>query len=92
MSVIGRFLTNCLAVVAGVWLLDGIQMHGSMWNVALIALVIGLLNSFVKPILIFLTIPITIVTFGLFLFVINAGIILIADKLIKGFGGIEKYY
>ena len=44
-----------------------------------------MLNAIVKPILIFLTLPITLVTFGLFLFVINAVIILIADNFINGF-------
>jgi len=48
------------------------------------ALVLAVLNAIVKPLLILLTLPITIVTLGLFLFVINALIIIIADKLIDG--------
>lgn len=51
----------------------------------LVAAVLGLLNAIVKPIFIVLTLPITIVTFGLFLLVINASIILLADKFINGF-------
>jgi putative membrane protein len=43
------------------------------------------LNAILKPILVILTLPITLVTFGLFLFVINAAIILLADKFIDGF-------
>lgn len=50
-----------------------------------LAFVLALLNTLVKPILIILTIPITIVTLGLFLLVINAGIILLADYFVKGF-------
>jgi putative membrane protein len=50
-----------------------------------LALVLAILNAIVKPILIFITLPITVVTLGLFLFVINALIILLADKLLKGF-------
>jgi putative membrane protein len=46
---------------------------------------LGLLNIFVKPLLIILTLPITIFTFGLFLFVINALIILLAAKFVNGF-------
>ncbi|WP_445709851.1 phage holin family protein [Flavobacterium sp.] len=50
-----------------------------------VAIVLGFLNVFLKPILVFLTIPATIVTLGLFLLVINAAIILIADYFIEGF-------
>jgi putative membrane protein len=50
-----------------------------------LAVVLGLLNIFVKPLLIILTLPITIFTFGLFLFVINALIILLAAKFVNGF-------
>ncbi len=48
------------------------------------ALVLALLNVFIKPLLVILTLPISIVTLGLFLFVINALIILLADKLMDG--------
>ncbi len=50
-----------------------------------VALVLALLNTIVKPILVMLTIPFTIITFGLFLLVINALIILFADYFIDGF-------
>ena len=49
------------------------------------AIVLSLLNFIVKPILVILTLPVTIITFGLFLLMINAIIILLADKLIDGF-------
>lgn len=51
----------------------------------LVALVLAFLNAIVKPILTILTIPITIVTLGLFLLVINAVIIILAEKLVSGF-------
>ena len=85
MKFLAKLLTNSLAVVVGVYLLKGIHASGSFWTIILIAFVIGLLNSLVWPVLIFLTIPITIVTFGLFLLVINAAIILLADKLLDAF-------
>lgn len=60
-------------------------VHISDFTSALIfALVLGVLNVLVKPLLVILTIPLTIVTLGLFLLVINAIIILIADKLLDG--------
>ena len=55
------------------------------WTALLVALVISLLNTFLKPVLVFFTIPFTVVTLGLFLLVINAAIIMIASKLVPGF-------
>lgn len=51
----------------------------------IVAIVLGLLNIFIKPILVLLTLPVTIVTLGLFLFVINAFIILLCSRLVDGF-------
>jgi putative membrane protein len=61
-------------------------IHIDKFTTALIlALVLAVLNAFLKPLLIILTLPITILTFGLFLFVINAGIIMLASKFVDGF-------
>ncbi|WP_310380571.1 phage holin family protein [Flavobacterium sp.] len=51
----------------------------------IVAVVLGLLNALVKPILVLLTLPVTILTLGLFLFVINAVIILLCSRLVDGF-------
>jgi len=51
----------------------------------IVAVVLGLLNIFIKPILVLLTLPVTIITLGLFLFIINAFIILLCSKLVDGF-------
>ncbi len=64
--------------------LPGIHID-SFWTAIVLALVLAILNSIVKPILVILTLPITILTFGLFLFVINALIILMAGNFIHGF-------
>jgi putative membrane protein len=79
-----RILITMLGVLLGAWLLPGVEVE-SNWKALIVAFVLGLLNALVKPILIFLTIPATIVTFGLFLLVINAIIILMADWLVDGF-------
>jgi len=56
------------------------------WTSALIvAFILGVLNIFIKPILLFLTLPVTILTLGLFMFVINALLLIIASKLVSGF-------
>ena len=84
MSLIIRFLLNGLAVVLTAYLLPGVDVDG--YGTALIvALILSIVNVIVKPILVLLTIPITIVTLGLFLLVINAAIILFVDYLVEGF-------
>jgi putative membrane protein len=61
-------------------------VHVANFTTALIvAVVLGLLNIFIKPILVILTLPFTIVTLGLFLLVINAIIILLCDNIVGGF-------
>jgi putative membrane protein len=62
--------------------MPGVEVQG-MSAAILVSFVIILLNIFLKPVLIFLTLPITVVSMGLFLLVINAGIILIASNLLK---------
>lgn len=57
----------------------------SFQTALLVALLLGIFNTFVKPILIFLTLPINILTLGLFTFVINAFLIMATDYFIKGF-------
>jgi putative membrane protein len=65
-------------------LVRGIQIEG--WGAAFLgALVLGLVNAFVRPIMILLTLPFTIVSFGLFLLVINAFMLLLVAALVPGF-------
>ena len=73
-----------IAVMVGAWLLPGVEVS-SFWAVLLTAVVISLLDNLVRPILIVVTLPATVVTLGLFLFVINAVIILMASGIVDGF-------
>lgn len=66
------------------YILSGVDID-SFWAAIVLAIVLAILNAIVKPILIFFTFPLTIVTLGLFLFVINALMILLADSLVDGF-------
>lgn len=79
-----KLLVTSLAVFFSAYILDGVYLNGFPTAI-LVALLIGFLNAFLKPILILLTIPITLVTFGLFLLVINAVIIMLADYALTGF-------
>jgi len=64
-------------------ILEGVHIP-DFKDALILAIVLALLNTFIKPLLVILTFPITIITLGLFLFVINALIILLADKLMDG--------
>lgn len=79
-----RLMLLMIAVMVGAWLLPGVDVS-SFWAVLLTAVVISILNNIIRPILIVITLPVTAITLGLFLFVINAIIILMASELVKGF-------
>jgi putative membrane protein len=84
MGFIARFLITAVAAFAAAYFLDGVHMDE--WTTSLwVALALGLLNAIVRPVLVALTIPVTVITLGLFLLVINALIIKLADYLITGF-------
>lgn len=84
MNWIVKLLLSAVSVIIASYILKGVHVDGFL-TALVIALVISLLNLIVRPILIILTIPITILTFGLFLLVINALIVLLAGSLISGF-------
>lgn len=79
-----KILLTAVAVIFLATILPGITVDGYV-SAIIVAIVIALLNMVVRPLLIFFTLPATLVTFGLFIFVINAIIILMADKLVDGF-------
>jgi putative membrane protein len=84
MNIILRIIISAVVAFALSYVLSGVHIQ-SFVTALILAIVLGLLNILVKPILIILTLPITIFTFGLFLFVINALIILLAAKFVSGF-------
>jgi putative membrane protein len=84
MNFILRFLLSGVAVMLTAYLLPGTHVE-DYWAALLVAVLISLSNSFVRPLLILFTIPITIVTLGLFLLVINAVIILMVDYFVDSF-------
>ena len=84
MRFILKMLVSSLAVFFSAYILNGVYLDGFPTAI-LVALLIGFLNAFLRPILIILTIPITIFSLGLFLLVINAAIILLADYALTGF-------
>jgi len=86
MNFIVKLILSAIAVLITAWLLPEVSIEGNSFFTALIlAVVLAFLNAVLKPILVFLTIPVTILTLGLFYLVINALIIILAEKLVDGF-------
>lgn len=79
-----KVLVTSLAVVVAAYLLPGVELQNFL-SAVVVAFVLGILNMLLKPILVLLTIPVTIFSFGLFLLVINAFIVLLTDSLVRGF-------
>jgi putative membrane protein len=84
MRIILKWLLSAVALLAVAYLYNGVQVN-SFGSALIAAAVIGLLNMVVRPVLVVLTLPVTIVTLGLFLFVINALLFWAASGLLGGF-------
>lgn len=87
---IARFLVTAVCVIIVSYLLPGIHVKDSIAAI-LVAAVLGFLNMFLRPLLLIFTIPVTLVTFGLFLFVINGIIVWLTGKIIPGHFGVDSF-
>ena len=86
MNFILRLVISALAVLLCSYILPGISIQDNNILIALlVAAVLAFLNSVIKPIMVILTIPVTLITLGFFLLVINALIIMIAARIVDGF-------
>lgn len=83
-SILLYLFISSVAVYFTSWLLPGISVNGYSTAIA-VAAVLGLLNAFVKPLLVVLSLPVTFLTLGLFMLVINTVIILLAGWMVGGF-------
>ncbi|MBB4800162.1 putative membrane protein [Flavobacterium nitrogenifigens] len=84
MNLLLRLLVTAALVLLLSHILTGVHV-ASFGTAVIVAVVLGLLNIFIKPILVLLTLPVTFITLGLFLLVINAIIILLCTKIVGGF-------
>ncbi|MGB5486857.1 MAG: phage holin family protein [Lysobacterales bacterium] len=83
-NMLRNLLISTISVFVVSYILPGIQID-SIWTAVIVAVVMAVLNVTLKPFLILITIPITIITFGLFLLVINVLVLYAAEALIGGF-------
>lgn len=77
-------LVNSLAVFVSSYILPGVKIDNFVTAIV-VAIILGILNTFIKPVLIILTLPINIITLWLFVFVINAFLVLVASAIVPGF-------
>ena len=79
-----RWMILTVAVLAAAYLLDGVYVR-SFWTAFFTAAVLGFMNTFFRPVLLILTLPINVLTLGLFTFIINALLIKMASGVVPGF-------
>lgn len=84
MNIFIAWLLNAVAVVASAYLIPWVTVD-TFWTALVVALVLAIVNTVLKPLLLLLTLPLNILTLGLFTFVINAALILLTDGLVDGF-------
>ncbi len=84
MAILANWLLSALAIIIVANYLPGFRVDSFM-TALIVALVLGIINAIIKPIIVILTLPINILTLGLFTFVINAALILFVAKIVPGF-------
>ncbi len=84
MSIIINLIITALAVIVSSYLLAGVTVAG-FGSAFLVAIVLAIVNVIIRPVLLFFSLPLNILTLGLFTFVINAILIMIVDVLVPGF-------
>lgn len=77
-------LINSLVIILCAYLLEGVKIKNFL-SAVVVAVVLALVNTFIKPLIVLLTLPLTIVTLGLFVLVINAWILMFIGKIVDGF-------
>jgi putative membrane protein len=84
MGILLNLALSTIAVMVAAYLIPGVEIE-SIWIGLILTLVIALINTFIKPILKLLTLPISFLTLGLFSLVLNGLMIMLADSLVDGF-------
>lgn len=83
-SILANWILSAIAIIVTAEFVPGFQV-ANFTTALIVALVMGIVNALIKPILLILTLPINVLTFGLFTFVINALLILLVAQIVNGF-------
>jgi len=91
MRIFIKILLNTLAVIVAAYILPGVAVYGLLTAIV-VAILLAAVNAVVRPILILLTLPATILTLGLFIFVINALMVMLVAWLVPGFAVLNFWW
>ncbi len=84
MKLLTKIAITALALLIVTKLSIGVTIDG-LWSAVIAAIVLGIVNTLVRPVLVVLTLPITLLTLGLFIFIINAGLFYVVASIVDGF-------
>lgn len=84
MNILFKWLSLATSILIAAYFIPGIQV-ADVWSALILAVVLGLINLILKPLLIIITLPINILTLGLFTFIINALLVMLAGTIVQGF-------
>lgn len=84
MQILINWIVSAMVVFSIAYIVPGVRVADFTTSVV-VALVLGIINAFLKPVLLILTLPINLITLGLFTFVLNALLILLVSKIVPGF-------
>ncbi|KKR43885.1 MAG: hypothetical protein UU10_C0003G0022 [Parcubacteria group bacterium GW2011_GWF1_40_6] len=84
MKTLIHFIVSALAILITAYVLPGVYVDG-LFAALVLAVILGVINTFIRPVLVVLTLPLSIVTLGLFVLVINALLVMLASYIVPGF-------
>jgi putative membrane protein len=84
-NIVSRIIINAIAIYAAVQLVNGIELEINFMNLVIAGLLLGIINTFIKPVVTLLSLPFVLLTFGLFTIIINVALLFFMSFLIPSF-------
>lgn len=91
MKTLIHFVVSAIAILITAYVLPGVYVDG-LFAALVLAVILGVINTFIRPVLVVLTLPLSIVTLGLFVLVINALLVMLASYIVPGFAVAGFWY
>ena len=87
-----RWITMAIAVGITSWLMPGMDVHQGLWGLVIVSGVLGLINAIIRPIVMFFTCPLVLLTFGLFAIIVNALMLSLTNWLLPNLLTIDSFW
>lgn len=91
MKILIHWVVSAIAILIAAYILPGVHVSGIV-AALILAVVLGVINAFIRPLIVMLTLPVTVITFGLFVLVINALLIMLSAAIVPGFSVDSFWY